>query len=147
MSRGILEYEKRLAVAAMAVLLIVLFFALICVGRYPISPLRAFEIIGKAVFGNREGMDIYESSVILSIRLPRILSGDFSWSRSFCFWRGLPGDFWKSACKPGHSWGFIRSRFWRVPGSFAVRRYGGDPGNRPFVWASGCGGCTESVAD
>ena len=75
MSRGILEYEKRLAVAAMAVLLIVLFFALICVGRYPISPLRAFEIIGKAVFGNREGMDIYESSVILSIRLPRILSG------------------------------------------------------------------------
>ena len=55
--------------------LIVLFFVLICVGRYPISPLRAFEIIGNALLGNQEGMDIYESSVILSIRLPRILMG------------------------------------------------------------------------
>ena len=71
----IIEHEKRLAVAAMAVLLIVLFFVLICVGRYPISPLQAFEIIGKALLGNQEGMDIYESSVILSIRLPRILMG------------------------------------------------------------------------
>ena len=75
MNRGIIEHEKRLAVAAMAVLLIVLFFVLICVGRYPISPLRAFEIIGNALLGNQEGMDIYESSVILSIRLPRILMG------------------------------------------------------------------------
>ena len=61
MNRGIIEHEKRLAVAAMAVLLIVLFFVLICVGRYPISPLRAFEIIGNALLGNQEGMDIYES--------------------------------------------------------------------------------------
>ena len=75
MNRGIIEHEKRLAVAAMAVLLIVLFFVLICVWRYPISPLRAFEIIGNALLGNQEGMDIYESSVILSIRLPRILMG------------------------------------------------------------------------
>ena len=75
MNRGIIEHKKGLAVAAMTAFLVILFFTLICVGRYPISPLRAFEIMGKSLLGNTEGLDAYESSVILSIRLPRILMG------------------------------------------------------------------------
>ena len=59
----------------MTIALIVLFLVLICVGRYPISPFRAFEIIGRSFIGKTDGMDVYESSVILSIRLPRILMG------------------------------------------------------------------------
>ena len=59
----------------MTIALIVLFLVLICVGRYPISPFRAFEIIGRSFVGKTDGMDVYESSVILSIRLPRILMG------------------------------------------------------------------------
>ena len=35
----------------------------------------AFEIIGRSFVGKTDGMDVYESSVILSIRLPRILMG------------------------------------------------------------------------
>ena len=75
MNRGIIEHKKGMAVAAMTAFLVILFFTLICVGRYPISPLRAFEIMGKSLLGNTEGLDAYESSVILSIRLPRILMG------------------------------------------------------------------------
>lgn len=59
----------------MIIALIALFLVLICVGRYPISPFRAFEIIGRSFVGKTDGMDVYESSVILSIRLPRILMG------------------------------------------------------------------------
>ena len=59
----------------MIIALIALFLVLICVGRYPISPFRAFEIIGRSFIGKTDGMDVYESSVILSIRLPRILMG------------------------------------------------------------------------
>ena len=75
MNRGIIEHKKGMAVAAMTAFLVILFFTLICVGRYPISPLRAFEIMGRSLLGNTEGLDAYESSVILSIRLPRILMG------------------------------------------------------------------------
>ena len=75
MNRGIIEHKKGISVAAMTAFLVILFFTLICVGRYPISPLRAFEIMGKSLLGNTEGLDAYESSVILSIRLPRILMG------------------------------------------------------------------------
>ena len=58
----------------MTIALIVLFLVLICVGRYPISPFRAFEIIGRSFIGKTDGMDVYESSVILSIRVsPDIL--------------------------------------------------------------------------
>ena len=59
----------------MTIALSALFLVLICVGRYPISPFRAFEIIGRSFVGKIDGMDVYESSVILSIRLPRILMG------------------------------------------------------------------------
>ena len=48
----------------MTIALIVLFLVLICVGRYPISPFRAFEIIGRSFIGKTDGMDVYESSVI-----------------------------------------------------------------------------------
>ena len=75
MDRGILENNKRPAMFIMTIALIVLFLVLICVGRYPISPFRAFEIIGRSFIGKTDGMDVYESSVILSIRLPRILMG------------------------------------------------------------------------
>ena len=75
MDRGILENKKRPAMFIMIIALIALFLVLICVGRYPISPFRAFEIIGRSFVGKTDGMDVYESSVILSIRLPRILMG------------------------------------------------------------------------
>ena len=75
MDRGILENNKRPVMFIMTIALIVLFLVLICVGRYPISPFRAFEIIGRSFIGKTDGMDVYESSVILSIRLPRILMG------------------------------------------------------------------------
>ena len=45
MNRGIIEHKKGISVAAMTAFLVILFFTLICVGRYPISPLRAFEIM------------------------------------------------------------------------------------------------------
>ena len=49
MDRGILENKKRPAMFIMTIALIVLFLVLICVGRYPISPFRAFEIIGSFI--------------------------------------------------------------------------------------------------
>ena len=66
MDRGILENNKRPVMFIMTIALIVLFLVLICVGRYPISPFRAFEIIGRSFVGKTDG---------LSIRLPRILMG------------------------------------------------------------------------
>ena len=84
----------------MTIALIVLFLVLICVGRYPISPFRAFEIIGRSFIGKTDGMDVYESSVILSIRLPRILIGNSGGGRAFCFRRDLSGRFRKSTREP-----------------------------------------------
>ena len=75
MNRGIIEHRKKQAMAVMAAVLGGLFFALICVGRYPVNPLRVLEIMGKALFGSREGVDVYEYSAILRIRLPRVLMG------------------------------------------------------------------------
>ena len=46
----------------MTIALIVLFLVLICVGRYPISPFRAFEIIGRSFIGKTDGM--YTSQVL-----------------------------------------------------------------------------------
>lgn len=69
------EHKKNWVIPGMLIVLVVLFFSLICIGRYPITPFRAFEVIWKALIGETEGLDIYESSVILNIRLPRILMG------------------------------------------------------------------------
>ena len=75
----------------MIIALIALFLVLICVGRYPISPFRAFEIIGRSFVGKTDGMDVYESSVILSIRLPRILLSSTSRIRRTSFRRSPCG--------------------------------------------------------
>lgn len=75
MNQNAVEQKKRWILAGMFFFLVILFFLLICVGRYPVTPARAFEIMIKALMRRTEGLDLYESSVILKIRLPRILVG------------------------------------------------------------------------
>ena len=130
MDRGILENNKRPAMFIMTIALIVLFLVLICVGRYPISPFRAFEIIGRSFIGKTDGMDVYESSVILSIRLPRILMGI------------LVGA---STRKPGYSRSLFGSWIWRGVSDPVIVWHGCYTGDRTRLRPSGSGDRSEPI--
>ena len=67
--------RQRLIVLALGIALILFFLALICVGRYAVSPLDAFRIIAGAAAGNTDKLDPYQVIVVLRVRLPRILMG------------------------------------------------------------------------
>ena len=141
MDRGILENKKRPAMFIMIIALIALLLVLICVGRYPISPFRAFEIIGRSFVGKTDGMDVYESSVILSIRLPRILMGILVGAGL----SDLSGRFRKSARKPGYSRSFFGSWSWRGISDPVIVRHGCHTGDRARLRPSGSGGRSEPV--
>lgn len=67
--------RQRLIVLGLGAALVGVFLALVCVGRYSVSPTEAFRIIGAAIVGRTETLDPYQVSVVLKVRLPRILMG------------------------------------------------------------------------
>ena len=67
--------RQRMVVLGLGVALAAVFLALICVGRYGVSPLEAFRIIGAALVGRTGELDPYQVSVVLKVRLPRIVMG------------------------------------------------------------------------
>ena len=67
--------RQRMAVLGLGIALVAVFLALVCVGRYSVSPAEAFRIMGAALLGQTEGMDPYQVSVVLHVRLPRIFMG------------------------------------------------------------------------
>lgn len=73
--RHLTPHRQKLVVLALAILLVAVFLVLICVGRYSVSPIEAFRIMGAALMGKTEQLDPYQVSVILRVRLPRILMG------------------------------------------------------------------------
>lgn len=129
----------------MIIALIALFLVLICVGRYPISPFRAFEIIGRSFVGKTDGMDVYESSVILSIRLPRILMGILvgaGLSVSGAIYQAVFGN---PLVSPGYSRSFFGSWIWRGISDPVIVRHGCHTGDRARLRPSGSGGRSEPV--
>ena len=126
----------------MTIALIVLFLVLICVGRYPISPFRAFEIIGRSFIGKTDGMDVYESSVILSIRLPRILMGILvgaGLSVSGAIYQAVFGT------KPGYSRSLFGSWIWRGVSDPVIVWHGCYTGDRTRLRPSGSGDRSEPI--
>ena len=73
--RHLSHHRQKLVVLALAILLVAVFLVLICVGRYSVSPIEAFRIMGAALMGKTEQLDPYQVSGILRVRLPRILRG------------------------------------------------------------------------
>ena len=122
----------------MIIALIALFLVLICVGRYPISPFRAFEIIGRSFVGKTDGMDVYESSVILSIRLPRILMGILVGAGL-----SVSGAIYQAVF--GYSRSFFGSWIWRGIGDPVIVRHGCHTGYCTRLRPSGSGGRSEPV--
>ena len=74
MGKGFFK-NKKLCILVLFVLLLLLILTFLCLGRYPVSPYKAFMIIYKTITGDVSGLDVYETSVIIDIRLPRILMG------------------------------------------------------------------------
>lgn len=74
MGKGIFK-NKKLCILVLSVLLLLLILTFICLGRYPVSPHKAFMIIYKTITGDVSGLDAHEASVVIDIRLPRILMG------------------------------------------------------------------------
>lgn len=68
------NYQRKMIIF-LAIILSIMFFGLICVGRYSISPLEALQIILAAIRGNTDALNPQQVSVVLNIRLPRILMG------------------------------------------------------------------------
>ena len=74
MGKGFFK-NKKLCILVLFVLLLLLILTCICLGRYPVSPYKAFMIIYKTITGDVSGLDVHETSVVIDIRLPRILMG------------------------------------------------------------------------
>ncbi len=74
--------SKQLTLKKQRSIVIILFFVLIaaflfsiCIGRYSISPVEAVKIIFSTISGNTEPLDPVKYSVVINVRLPRILMG------------------------------------------------------------------------
>ena len=145
MDRGILENNKRPVMFIMTIALIVLFLVLICVGRYPISPFRAFEIIGRSFIGKTDGMDVYESSVYTEYSPSENPYGNSGGGRAFCFWRDLSGRFRKSTREPGYSRSLFGSWIWRGVSDPVIVRHGCYTGDRTRLRPSGSGDRSEPI--
>ena len=74
MGKGFFK-NKKLCILVLSVLLLLLILTCICLGRYQVSPYKAFMIIYKTITGDVSGLDVHETSVVIDIRLPRILMG------------------------------------------------------------------------
>lgn len=61
------------ALAASAALLLACALAALCIGRYPIAPVRALEIIAQAIASPLAPPDGVEERVVLLLRAPRVL--------------------------------------------------------------------------
>ncbi len=67
--------KQRMIIIGLGVGLAVTVIALLCMGRYSITPLETLNVLWNSVFGNAENLDPYQVTVILNVRLPRILMG------------------------------------------------------------------------
>ncbi len=67
--------RSRIIILILTVALIATVLALLCIGRYSISVVETVSVLWNAVFGDTAALDPYQVSVILNVRLPRILMG------------------------------------------------------------------------
>ena len=65
--------RQRLWILGLGIGLIIAFFASLCIGRYSISPIEPLRVIGATLAGQAESIDPYQFSVVIKVRLPRIL--------------------------------------------------------------------------
>ncbi len=65
--------QQRLILLAMFLALAAAFLFSICVGRYSVTPFEAVKIICVYFFGNPAALDPVKLSVVIKVRLPRIL--------------------------------------------------------------------------
>ncbi|MEA4847253.1 MAG: iron ABC transporter permease [Clostridiaceae bacterium] len=69
------QRKRRLIVLTLGITLIAAFLISVCVGRYSISPAEAIKIIFAFVTRNTAGIDPVKLSIVINVRLPRIIMG------------------------------------------------------------------------
>lgn len=74
-SKQLTRKKQRSIVMALFLVLIAAFLFSICIGRYSISPIEAVKIIYSTIMGNTESLDPVKYSVVINVRLPRIIMG------------------------------------------------------------------------
>lgn len=67
--------KQHTIILALGITLIVAFLVSICVGRYSVSPLEAIGIIIRTISGDTADIDPFKLSVVINVRLPRIIMG------------------------------------------------------------------------
>ncbi len=72
---NITRQKQRLIIFALGVTLIVVFLISVCIGRYSVSPVEAIKIVIAAISGNTAEIDPVKFSVVIKVRLPRIIMG------------------------------------------------------------------------
>lgn len=75
MHRHIPEHQQRRLLLALGLLLVLVVFILICVGRYGVTPGEAFRIIWASAARRSQASDAFKVSVVMHVRLPRICMG------------------------------------------------------------------------
>lgn len=65
----------RIGFIFLVVLLIVVAFASVCVGRYPVSPEELLSILGGLFTGNYGDVDSASVTAVMQVRLPRVIVG------------------------------------------------------------------------
>jgi iron complex transport system permease protein len=76
-NRNFILKKEHYVLSVLVLLLVSLMFFLLCVGRYPVSPKNVYQIIIQFLSEKSTEINVFESNVVLNIRVPRIMMAVF----------------------------------------------------------------------